>query len=236
MKSNPTNDVTPFLDLGHGASSKCTGEKNVQGNKGKRVQVASHKDVEFDSEPVHRRCATKNCTDPLCPNKGQKCVEHGKQRLTCKVKGCYHFVKKHGLCTSHEQYGSTMDSTSEGTSGDAGIHTSVNESPPTLVGQRNEDIALGMSDNEYKQLMHHHFKEMDRNNKSVKQMSGEILKEFNARLKKSGGHFLRKKNDGFVRLGEKEALHIIRDNLYARFKTVDVWRDGGGENANQSEL
>ena len=57
--------------------------------------------LEYDPEPVFRRMGTLNCKVGRCPNFMGRCPLHGKERITCRVKGCDRFDQKRGLCTKH---------------------------------------------------------------------------------------------------------------------------------------
>lgn len=111
-------DSSPFLALRSPSSSdRSTGSGEVAAASPKKVRIHSGKGgtkrnklnhvllgntkEEFDAEPVHRRMGTRNCEETGCPNKGGKCGDHGKLRLTCKLKGCQLFVQAKGLCNKH---------------------------------------------------------------------------------------------------------------------------------------
>ncbi|KAL9180810.1 hypothetical protein ACHAXT_011263 [Thalassiosira profunda] len=48
------------------------------------------------------RIIAKRCCDKVgCPNKGGRCLDHGKRARTCRVSGCNRFPKLGGLCLGH---------------------------------------------------------------------------------------------------------------------------------------
>ena len=96
-------------DESHGGGDTMTlrrkqGDESSRALQGDGLSVDDNKGgdlLEYDPEPIFRRMGTLNCKERGCPDFGGRCPLHGKERLTCRVKGCDRFDQKHGLCVKH---------------------------------------------------------------------------------------------------------------------------------------
>mmetsp|Transcript_23125 Transcript_23125/g.52379 ORF Transcript_23125/g.52379 Transcript_23125/m.52379 type:complete len:644 (-) Transcript_23125:80-2011(-) len=198
--------------------------------------------LEYDPEPVFRRMGTLNCKDSCCPNFGGRCPLHGKERLTCRVKGCDRFDQKRGLCVKHlgadkgvtrvpvkskKKFPATRGRGQSRSKGEAAEGLANEKQASAVVApDMDKDVVISMYNNAYKALMHKRFREVeDDPSISVNEMAIRIVKDFQEHLTTTGGVLQKRSRTGELsEIDSETATKKVCQDIYDRNDTYTAWK------------